>query len=114
MKNILRIIGSAAALALAVPTFAWAADGKAVYEKSCAKCHGADGKGDAAKEKAFKLEPGTLNLGRDAVAKQTKAEKRAITAGGKDKMPGYEKKLTAEELDAAMDHVMELIAAIRK
>ena len=32
-------------LALATPS-AVAADGKAIYEKSCAKCHGTDGKGN--------------------------------------------------------------------
>ncbi len=34
-----------AAFALALTTTALAADGKAVYADSCAKCHGEDGKG---------------------------------------------------------------------
>ena len=39
------IMLSIAAMALAALS-AQAADGKALYDQSCAKCHGADGKGD--------------------------------------------------------------------
>ncbi len=35
-----------AAFAFALTTSVLAADGKAVYSEHCAKCHGADGKGD--------------------------------------------------------------------
>jgi cytochrome c553 len=42
MKKILMLSVIASALAL---TSAQAEDAKAVYEKSCAKCHGPDGKG---------------------------------------------------------------------
>jgi mono/diheme cytochrome c family protein len=93
---------------------AQAADGKAIYDKTCASCHGADGKGNAKKEEMFKLEAGKTNLGRDEVASQTRDEKRKLTAEGKGKMPGYEKKMSPAELDAVADYVMQLIATIRK
>src|SRR5215472_4732261 len=43
MKKLLLITVFASALGL---TAALAEDAKAIYEKDCAKCHGADGKGD--------------------------------------------------------------------
>lgn len=42
----LALLAIPAALALAFTTNVMAADGKTVYADSCAKCHGADGKGD--------------------------------------------------------------------
>jgi mono/diheme cytochrome c family protein len=45
MKPLLPITITIAALAALSDS---AADGKAVYEQSCAKCHGADGKGQTA------------------------------------------------------------------
>ena len=41
----LALLAIPAAFALAFTTTAFAADGKAVYSDSCAKCHGDDGKG---------------------------------------------------------------------
>lgn len=100
----------------ALPLFAFGADapGKAVFDKSCASCHGADGKGNADKAKLLKIDPASLNLGRDEVASQTKADKRGVTEAGKAKMPAYGKKLSAADLDAVTDYTMELVAAIRK
>ena len=43
--NKLTLLAIPAALALAFTSNAFAADGKAVYTDSCAKCHGDDGKG---------------------------------------------------------------------
>ena len=112
----MRMVTACLAFLLLTPAAALAqeAGGKATFEKTCASCHGSDGKGNAKKEAMFKLEAGKLNLGRDEVASQTRDQKRELTAKGKDKMPGYEKKMTAAELDGVIDYTMELIAAIRK
>jgi cytochrome c553 len=41
-----RIITLSLALLACSALSTWAADAKAAYDKDCAKCHGADGKGD--------------------------------------------------------------------
>jgi mono/diheme cytochrome c family protein len=82
--------------------------GAAVYEKSCTKCHGADGKGETgmgkkAKEKGEKW----------ADLSTSKLDKDKVTAIVKDgvadtKMKGYGDKLSAAELQAVTDFVVGL------
>lgn len=103
------------AIASMQPLMAGAQDapGKAAYDKNCASCHGADGAGNAKKAAVLKMDPATLNLGRDEVAKQTKEEKKEITVKGKNKMPSFEKKLAAADIDPVMDYTMALIGKLR-
>jgi cytochrome c553 len=80
MKKLLLITVFASALGL---TAALAEDAKAIYEKDCAKCHGADGKGDTKMGKKLGCKDYTdakvqAELKDDAAAK-------AIKEGLKDK-----------------------------
>jgi alcohol dehydrogenase (quinone), cytochrome c subunit len=77
---------------------AWSADaktGKATYDKLCASCHGADGKGNPAMIKA--LGEKGLNI----VGKETKAKKDdellKVIAEGAGKMPASGKGLSEQE-----------------
>jgi mono/diheme cytochrome c family protein len=89
-------------------SFAIAADagsGKALYEKSCAGCHGADGKGN---EKMAKL-PGFdkgLNIVGDETKKKTEAQLLKIIAEGAGKMPAS--KLTKDEQKQVLDYARSL------
>jgi mono/diheme cytochrome c family protein len=97
---------------LSLPAVALA-DGQATYEKMCASCHGADGRGNEAKAKVLKLDLEKLNLGRAESAGHSRDQLREIVVKGKAKMPSYEKKLAPEAVDPVLDHSMKLAAAIR-
>lgn len=97
---------------LSLPAAAFA-DGKATYDKMCASCHGADGKGNADKAKLLKLDVATLNLGRAESAKLTQDDLKKIITDGKAKMPAYGKKLKPEEVDPIVAHTTTLATAIR-
>ena len=102
----------AAVMSLSLPAIAFA-DGKATYTKMCVSCHGADGKGNPTKAGILKLDPAVLNLGRPESASATRDQLKEMIIKGKGKMPAYEKKLTAEEVDPVLDYAMQLAAAIR-
>lgn len=101
-----------AAALVCLPAFALA-DGKATYEKSCASCHGADGRGNESKAKMLKIDAAVLNLGRPENAKASKDELKKVVTDGKNKMPAYGKKLAAEDVDPVLDYAMGLANAIR-
>ena len=79
-----------------------AAAGEETFKAKCAGCHGADGSGNTAMGKKFKLR----DLRSAEVQKQSDDQLFNIIAKGKAKMPAYEKPLGA-------DKCKELVAYVR-
>ena len=79
-------------------------DGAAVYKSKCAVCHGADGKAATPAAKAM----AASDLTSAAAQKMTDAQLIEITTKGKNKMPGYEKSLSAAQIKEVVAHVREL------
>ncbi|MCX6875484.1 MAG: cytochrome c [Verrucomicrobia bacterium] len=90
-----------AALLIAAP--AAFGDAAELYGKSCASCHGKDGKGDSVMGKKSKARDYTTAEGQ----KWTDEEGVKAILEGKEKMKGYKEKVTEAE-------AKELVAYIRK
>ena len=102
MKANVKVVGTIITAAiLTLPLAGLAADGAATFKAKCASCHGADGSGSSPMGKKM----GLRDLGSADVQKQTDAQLTEITAKGKGKMPGYEAKLSADELKAVVAHI---------
>ena len=82
-----------------------ATEGAVLYvRKGCASCHGAEGKGDTAMGKAMKVK----DLGSDEVQKQSDADLTAVVEKGKKPMPGYEGKLTKDQITEVVKYLRTL------
>jgi mono/diheme cytochrome c family protein len=109
MKHSIKLIAFGAVLA-AGAAFMFAAPVAENWENHCAKCHGADGKGQTKVGRKLQVKDYT-----DAKvqASMTDAEMVKATAdgvfdkAGKEKMKAYKDELSAKEID-------ELVAYIRK
>jgi cytochrome c oxidase cbb3-type subunit 3 len=75
-----------------------AADGQTLFKKHCAGCHGANGKG------AF----GPDLSGEYKYGKTTMAVQESIAFGRPKNMPGFEQKLSQEEIDALTEFILSL------
>lgn len=102
MKNIFR--ASLVVLTVAFALSTCFADAAADYKAKCATCHGPDGKGDTAMGKTMKVK----DLGSAEVQKQSDADMATIIEKGKKPMPGYEGKLTKEQIDGLVKYVRSL------
>jgi mono/diheme cytochrome c family protein len=89
-----------AVVLLPLPAHAQGAD---VFKSKCAICHGADGTGSAIGKKM-----GVRDLTSPEVQKQTDAELTATITNGKDKMPEFGDKLTAEEIKSVVAYIRTL------
>jgi mono/diheme cytochrome c family protein len=81
------------------------ASGKAIYDKSCVGCHGADGKGNLAIAKT--LGEKGLNLTSPEATKKSDAELLKIITDGAGKMPAL-KSLSSEDRKQVLTYVRSL------
>ena len=98
-RQLPRVLMVAVAALIVLPLFA--ADGAAIYKGKCAMCHGATGAGDTTMGKKLEVE----KLGSQDVQKHSDAELTKVIAKGKEKMPAFEKKLTADEIKSVVAHI---------
>lgn len=84
-----------------------AADGAAVFAKECAKCHGADGKGDTKPGKMLKIKDLTVEQAKLSEAQIEKTIKEGLQADGKMRMKPI-KGLTDEDVQAVAKFVRTL------
>ena len=105
MRSIFRASLVVLALTFALSITTLAADATAdVFKSKCASCHGADGKGDTPAGTKMKVK----DLASDDVQKQSDADLAAIIEKGKKPMPGYEGKLTKEQIDGLVKYIRSL------
>ena len=80
--------------------------GKKVYQRDCQSCHGPDGAGNPQLAKALQVTiPPVTGV---ALQQKDKAEILHIIAEGKGKMPGFAKKLAAEEQRQVLEYMKTL------
>lgn len=105
MKSLfIKVAMIAALLALGVAGAYAQDDAAALYKAKCQVCHGADGKGDTPAGKKM----GTRDFHSPEVSKMSDQELFDITKKGKEKMPGYDKKLTDDQIKSLVKYIRAL------
>jgi cytochrome c6 len=79
-------------------------DAASIFKGKCAVCHGANGDGNTNVGKGMKLR----DLRSPDVQKQTDAELYKIICCGKGKMPGYQGKLTDDQIKQQVAYLRSL------
>lgn len=80
------------------------ADAKDLFAQHCARCHGSDGRGKTALGKTFKAP----DLTAAAIHKRSDTRFTNSIKNGRGNMPGFSKKLSAEDITALIAYVRSL------
>lgn len=75
-----------------------------LFKGKCGMCHGPDGAGKTMMGEKLKIP----DLQSADVQKKSDADLKAIIIKGKNKMPGYETKLSKEQVDRLVAHIRDL------
>jgi mono/diheme cytochrome c family protein len=105
MKLCLTLIGSILLVASAQRASAQA-DGKAVYEENCRKCHGVIG--NPPKNMKAKYEKIATFDAKFFAEHSEDSVKKVLVKGKSEDMKSFKDKLSAEEIDAVSKYVREL------
>jgi len=101
MKNLTKAVLTVLAFTLVFSTWSLADSAADTYKAKCAACHGADGKGDTSTGKMMKIR----DLSSPEVQSQSDADLAKIITNGKGKMPKYEGKLTADQINDLVKYI---------
>lgn len=100
------ILLALAVLGMVVAPVAFADDASAaLYKSKCAMCHAADGSGSV----PMGQKTGAHDFRSPEIQKMTDAQLIELTAKGKNKMPAYEKKMSADEIKGLVAYIRELM-----
>jgi mono/diheme cytochrome c family protein len=94
----------AAAVLLLSPAAQAQGGGEKTYKAKCAMCHGPDGTASTPTGKAMKA----LSFCSDEVKKESDAVLTDTIVKGKNKMPPYDKKLSAAEIKEVVAYIRSL------
>lgn len=83
------LLGLALAASASTPARAQA-DGKALFEKNCQKCHGADGKAETKAGKKMKVPAWTEPIAADEAVRQVRSHKKHVPVSKKVSDPDLE------------------------
>lgn len=105
------LVMTVAGVSEAAPAADAGADGAKQFKKSCAACHGADGRGSPAMAKMLKVKPETMNLLDEKVSAKTDEELAKTVMEGRGKMPAYKSKLSSAQLKEVLGYLRGLMKA---
>jgi mono/diheme cytochrome c family protein len=103
-KTLLQIGMLSAMLLLAIATCSAQTGAETDYTVNCVTCHGQTGAGDTSLGRVLKVKPFTDF----AVLQMTDSAISDIVANGKNRMPGFSKKLTNDQVNALIQYIHQL------